>query len=109
MYWSANSAYRGVDVDKYLAPQSPSISTNCKIEKSVNIFTVVGNWSGNTFLYGTVIKNGYNKSIGYPGATNGWNSLDVGFSKNNKKYIHVKDYNNKFKFPVGTIVKIYGR
>lgn len=101
-------SYSYTDEGRFLFTQGTAISTCCGINKTANMFAVVGVWGETKFIYGTVIKNGYRTSAGYAGVVNGWTSVDSRFTKNNKKYFHIHDSKRVFKFPVGTKVVVYG-
>lgn len=74
-----------------------------------NMFMVRMLWTGDTFLFGEVMKNGYGPIQGTPGTQEGWTAISPSFLKSVKKYIHITTGNEMFKFPAGTVMKIYAR
>ena len=106
---SKDEGFTNSDQDVLLRPQSNAISSHCVLEKTPASFSLKGQWAGDTFLYGQVVKNGYRHSYGYAGGVDGWTEVSEYFIKSLKKYFHIFSSSRRFKFPVGTIIEIYGR
>lgn len=110
IYATETAQFSEYDYCLLLATQSSTISTACVMQHDCNnIFAIQAVWTGDAFLYGQVTKNGYSNSFGYAGVVNGWTSQYHAFKKSEKKYFHITDYRNGFKFPAGTWVEVYGR
>ena len=61
---------------------------------------------GNKFVQGICVKNLYG-SYTYGTSAYGWTNSPINMA--DKKYLHIRSNDNKFKFPVGTTVEVYGR
>ena len=110
VYATTTDAVGMADNHILLRAQSPTISNACAMTRSNNnCFVVKVNWSGESFLYGEVIKTGLDTYYGYAGAQNGWTSISPAFKKSQKRYFHICDYRQVFKLPVGSYVEVYGR
>ena len=108
------SKYVSAGTNEILRTQSLSISNMCGLTHDRDNLTIIKClFSGDAFLYGEVIKNGYGLSNGYSGAQNGWTSINDGFVKSTKKYIHIMAYDNTnkvyFKFPAKSYIEVYAR
>ena len=112
VYMTPTNGYSDADAGMLIGTQSTSISTACTVQPARNnIFAIQGTFTGDTFLYGQVMKNGYSSSYGYAGVQNAWTNIDARMKKSEKHYFHIEAYNrdNGFKFPAGTWVEVYGR
>lgn len=110
---TGEETYTGDAATFLLRPQSSNISTACRILPNRNsCFAVNAMFTGDEFLYGQVMKNGYSNSYCYPGVQNAWTCIDDRFVKSQKKFFHItgqKSTSFVFKFPVGTYAEVYGR
>ena len=105
-----SSSVSSGDVSKLVCTQSIGLSNACVFEYSqANCFAVKCTFSGDRFLYGEVIKNGYSQSIGYNGVSNGWTRVSEENKKSVNRYFHVFDTKFRFKFPAGSWVEVWGR
>jgi hypothetical protein len=105
-----NGGFSMRDYNKLLYAQSSSLSPACFINHDrYNLFAVNGVWTGNKFLFGQVMKNGYSTSYGYAGVQNAWTSVDDNLDKNSTKYFHIYTANGDFKFPENTYVEVYAK
>ena len=74
-------------------------------EKNQNLSATL-DFIDNKFVQGICVKNLYG-SYTYGTSAYGWTNSPINMA--DKKYIHIRSHDNKFKFPVGTKVEVYGR
>lgn len=60
----------------------------------------------NKFVQGICVKNLYG-SYTYGTSAYGWTHSDINMG--DKKYLHIRSFDSKFKFPIGTKIEVYGR